>query len=521
MTLGYFLRLVFFFVCAYSLSFFLTPLAITVSRGFGVFARPGGRRHHAVPIPTGVGVAPALTMAVMTMVYLLLPEAAQQASVFTPEWGRLYLVGLAIVLLTGAVDDKWDISPWVKLMAELLLATFVYSQGVTFGSQFLGFSISPSVDFCCTVGWLIVVMNAYNLIDGYDGLACGLAAISGLGLFGILILRGQFHEAMIVSALIGAVLGFGRYNWAPARAFLGDTGSLFIGFSFAFFSLSSSLKGASFISFWLPVLCFGVPLFDTLLAVWRRIARKVILHLQQSPFSSAVTGGDAEHLHHRLVATGLTPTRMNWVLYLANSLLVFAAVISISVNNSALLTAGMIVLLLVAVVVVKCIARIELRESSKVVVLACSTEANPVLARLGYAAIDVLAVILLYFFSHSLARMETGEAVFSAVSLEFLWGWVLLFIPSNILLDRYWVEWRKALSVRRAFVRACMHAVLALFCCALEKVFLGGSTLELLLQATLFCCSFSIWSTLIRMLPAHLESALLAEHLKQEHPDKP
>jgi UDP-GlcNAc:undecaprenyl-phosphate/decaprenyl-phosphate GlcNAc-1-phosphate transferase len=504
------LRISFFFVTAYTLSFIFTPVVISVARLTGMQAYPGGRHIHATATPTGVGAAPLCAMGITTVIYLLLPGAASDATVFLPDWGRLYLVTLVMLLVLGVADDRCNLRPWVKLAGQVIIAVFVYSKGVGFGSELFGVVISPWLDLLCTVAWLAIIMNAFNLIDGFDGLACGLSAISALGLFGILVLRGQYQESMVVMGLLGCILGFARYNWAPARAFLGDTGSLFIGFSLAFFSLSASVKGVSVVSFWLPILCFGVPLFDTLLAVWRRVARKIVLRLEASPLTSAVTGGDAEHLHHRLVNAGFTPKNMNSVLYLANSLLVLAALVSISVNNSIVLSLGVVLLVLIGAVVVKRTARIELRESSRVVVLACSGDGNPVLARLGYATLDAAALVVLYIVAHAASRMIGLFSEFIHFSFWALALWFCMFVPANSILDTYWTEWKKALSVRRAFARYCIHLMSAFICCGIEYKCMGGSALELTLQGLVFSFGFSMWSTLIRMLPSHLEAIIVS-----------
>ena len=211
------------------------------------------------------------------------------------------------MLAVGLVDDIRGLSAWKKLGWPSHCRSLDALSGTHFG-HLLSYELPPFLDVILAVVWIVAVINAYNLIDGLDGLASGLAIVSATGLCGVLIL-GNLHGVILpLIALIGACLAFLRYNFQPATIFLGDTGSMSIGLFLGVISLQTFTKNTFFLSMSIPLLVLGVPIYDALLAIWRRAVRRIVLG--DSPDGVAKPGGimmaDLEHLHHRLSKAGLS-----------------------------------------------------------------------------------------------------------------------------------------------------------------------------------------------------------------------
>jgi UDP-GlcNAc:undecaprenyl-phosphate GlcNAc-1-phosphate transferase len=217
-------------------------------------------------------------------------------------------IGAAMVLALGLYDDLKGTGAPQKLTVQLIIAVLMYGMGYqieAISNPFGGGSISLGIlAGPITVLWFIGVMNAVNLIDGLDGLAAGLAFIAVTTLFAIAVMDGKDLAAIFCASLGGALLGFLFFNFNPARIFMGDTGSLFLGFILACFSITTSSKGPTTVALVVPALALGLPLMDTVIAMGRRI------HAGRSPFSS-----DREHIHHKLLHAGLSQRQAVVILY--------------------------------------------------------------------------------------------------------------------------------------------------------------------------------------------------------------
>lgn len=301
--------LLFSFLSSLTLAFLLTPPVMGLGRWLGMMDEPNERRIHTRPTPRCGGLA--VFMAFTTTMFLL--TTVVKFAPINPElcrWIQTILPVTIPLLLLGLIDDKWEISPLVKLLGQLTVAVFAWTAGLQIGKM-MGFGIPPLVDLGLTVFLYLAAMNAYNLIDGMDGVASGLAAITSLGLCGLNIVLGNEGMAAVCLALTGACIGFLRYNFHPARVFLGDTGSLYLGFLLMSITLGSQSRSTAAILFIVPILTMGVPMIDTGLAIWRRSVRKAIYPERKGRVSEA----DKDHLHHRLARKGLTQRRVAITLY--------------------------------------------------------------------------------------------------------------------------------------------------------------------------------------------------------------
>ena len=262
------------FLTGFVVTYLLTPMVRSMAIRFGAVDLPNERRPHKRPTPRGGGLAVVLGIYAACLTAVILSGSERSGS-FDLHWWRVFLPSSLILLVVGLVDDTRGLSAWKKLGGQVAAALWVALSGTHFGNLF-GYAIPPFLDPFLVVVWIVAVINAYNLIDGLDGLASGLAVISATGLCGILLL-GQMPGAILpLLALIGACLAFLRYNFHPATIFLGDTGSMSIGFILGVVSLQTFTKNTFFLSMAIPLLILGVPIYDALLAIWRRSVRRLV-----------------------------------------------------------------------------------------------------------------------------------------------------------------------------------------------------------------------------------------------------
>lgn len=369
----------------------VTPLWRRLAVPWGFVDRPGQRKIHRDPVPLAGGLGVFLGFHVACAVVFLIPwkPFAGQLSI---EWWVRFLPLSTGVLALGLLDDRVDLRPWMKLTGQVVLALAAYAAGIRL-QNILGFALPGWVDGMATVVWFVALMNAFNLIDGVDGLATGIALIAATGIGLSLVFRGAPGDVLLFMGFAGACLGFLRHNFYPASVFLGDTGSLFIGFTLAALSISTHSKASFMAGLGVPLLAVGVPLFDSLLAVWRRSMRHVLNGDAGEGAGLGLDRGDEDHLHHRLLRQGHGQGQVAGLLYVATVLLVGVGILASVFNDRAL---GILVLafLLAAYTVVRHLAGIELRESGKVVLRGLSRPVRRNQTLLFYIAGDLLILNL-------------------------------------------------------------------------------------------------------------------------------
>lgn len=318
------------------ISFVLTPLVKHFSMRFGFVDIPKDeRRMHNQPIPTIGGLA---IFAAFFLVVLVMSNISRQLIGM--------LTGSLIIVLLGVVDDKYDLDAKFKFLIQILAAVIPVTQGcvIRYISNPLPIADYPYLPLRflaipCTIIWIVALTNAVNFIDGLDGLSVGVCSISCLSMGVIAIALGQGSEAVILGALLGACLGFLPYNMNPAKIFMGDTGATFLGFMLGCMSVSGLFKVYTVISFAVPILVLGVPLFDITFAFIRRLWHHV------SPMHA-----DRSHIHHRLIDMGFDQRQSVSILYLVASLLGLLAVFASTTGP------GRALMVLVAVAAIGCVA---------------------------------------------------------------------------------------------------------------------------------------------------------------------
>ena len=297
----------------------VTPAVVRFSVARGVYGHArvkAGVQRRPVPRLGGVAVCIAMSAGVLTSAPLAAPDLQP-----SPESLRFFggvLVAGWLLFAAGLVDDLRDLRPLYKLLAQCLAALAAWSLGFRIEQLSVGGAAVELglLSLPLTLLWVVGVTNAFNLIDGLDGLATGIALVALSTTCAVSAILGNAEVAVVCAALAGALLGFLRYNVRPARIFLGDSGSLFVGFMLAVLSVHGSTKSAAAVLAVVPVLVLALPLLDTLLAILRRWLR-----------GRPIFGADERHLHHRLVAIGLTHTRAVVLLFLVAAGLAMVGVV--------------------------------------------------------------------------------------------------------------------------------------------------------------------------------------------------
>ena len=295
-------------LCAFAVSFLMCPLVKSFAYKIGAIDVPkDNRRMHKKEMPLMGGAAIFLAFTVTVLIFC-------KPTVQTIPM----LIGNLIIVITGIIDDKYDMNAFVKLFLQIAASVVAVGGGIVFeqinlfGHDIAFGSLAPVV----TVLWITAITNAVNLIDGLDGLACGVSTISAISMLVIALLVSESDVALVMAALVGACLGFMPYNKNPAKMFMGDTGSTFLGYILATISIQGLFKYYAIVSFAVPFLILGLPMFDTLFAIIRRLAHG------QNPMAP-----DRGHIHHRLIDMGLNQKQAVAALYVISSILGLSAVV--------------------------------------------------------------------------------------------------------------------------------------------------------------------------------------------------
>jgi UDP-GlcNAc:undecaprenyl-phosphate GlcNAc-1-phosphate transferase len=295
-------------------SFLLTWCVRNLAMGRGWVAPPIQERDlHETPLPRLGGVPILLSFLIGIAVALLaglhFPALAVGSSIRTL---LTILVPGTLIFLLGIYDDIHSVGPYTKFAVQAVAAIMLFAGGlrildlpVLFGARHLAWPIGLPI----TVLWVIGITNAFNLIDGLDGLAAGSALFSTLVVFVVAIFNGSSLVSLLTIALAGAILGFLRFNFNPATIFLGDCGSMFIGFMLSALALVGSEKAPTVIAVAIPVVSFGLPILETTLSVLRRLIG-----------GRPVFAADREHIHHKLLQRGMSPRQVVIVLYAVSAL---------------------------------------------------------------------------------------------------------------------------------------------------------------------------------------------------------
>ena len=306
------------FLLAFITTFVLTPYTIKIAKKIGAVDIPKDeRRMHKKPIPKFGGPA-VIAGFLLATIYLIITSAIEGNVILFGEENYLFklvgfLLGIIIISITCYFDDIKGIPPLVKLAGQVVAAAVVVAFGIrinNFNLPFLEDNIvlGNVLSIGITMLWIVGITNAINLIDGLDGLSTGISIISSVCLLIIFALNGSpLIAVIIVTALVGALSGFLPFNFNPAKTFLGDIGSNFIGFTLSIVSILGIAKTATAFVVVLPIIVLGLPIFDTLTAIVRRLIKGKSI--------KAIVQPDKGHLHHKLIAKGMSQKEAVLTLY--------------------------------------------------------------------------------------------------------------------------------------------------------------------------------------------------------------
>ena len=321
------------FFAALLVALLITPLVRVLSFKCGALAHPGGRRIHSEPMAQwgGLAVFAGVVFAALLWRQPSLADARLLAPSNTPEMIQqtqetLHLstvffgCGLLVTLL-GMADDKWELPPWAKFGGQVIIVYLMWRGNVRI--QTMPFTSGTHIladwqSLLLTELWALGLMNGINFIDGVDGLAAGVCAIAAGSLAVIEVLQDATWAAAAAAAVSGACFGFLRWNFPPAKIYLGDTGALLIGFWLATIAIAASAKTAAATALGVPMLVLGIPVADTIWAVVRRTLAK------QAPWKA-----DRGHLHHRLLERGFTPLKISLLMYSISAALGLVAIVAV------------------------------------------------------------------------------------------------------------------------------------------------------------------------------------------------
>ncbi len=370
---------------SFALALALTPGVRWLARRRGLVAQPKADRWHSKPTAMFGGVAICLTVAISYLIFLpLMPHR---------PYGWVVLIASAFLFLVGLVDDLLHIKPYQKLVGQVMGTSLLIYYGLS-----LPWTYTPALNIAITFLWVIGITNALNLLDNMDGLAAGIAAIAAAFLAVSFLVTGHVAEALMIGVFAAALMGFLVYNSNPASIFMGDCGSLFVGFflaAMALLSVSGARSRSYLIVVAVPVLILFIPIFDTtFVTVLRKLSGR------------AASQGGRDHTSHRLVALGLSERRAVWMLYgfagLSGLLALVVNKVRLDLSFAAIL-GFTIVLTLVGVY----LAGVKVYDEAEV----AAARNKPLVSflvdlsykrRIFEVLLDVALVVLAYYFSYEL-----------------------------------------------------------------------------------------------------------------------
>ena len=327
------------FVTSWLLTSLLTPAAIHLGKRWNVLDEPSARKVHKNPIPRVGGTAIFLALSIIVVLGVAFFPPIQRAFLKEPDLYLSIASGATLVFAIGLLDDIRGASIGIRMTTEVVAAIVVmFVGGLTIDNvtiPFMGRVSLGLLSLPITLLWIVGVTNALNIIDGLDGLAGGVAFIACFAVFGVAVMNNQPMAMASMALLAGSCLGFLRYNSHPARIFLGDSGSLLLGFLLAVVSVDTSLKRSTGLALLIPMQMLAVPLLDTLYSMGRRLVKQIatsdrlsIRHL------GAMFKSDREHIHHTLLDVGFSHPAAVWILYgLSATAAVFGVLSAVTLND--------------------------------------------------------------------------------------------------------------------------------------------------------------------------------------------
>jgi len=307
------------FTIALAVAYFATPQVKNLAIKIGALDAPDDRKVHTRPIPRmgGLAIYAAFILAVLASMHISREVLG-------------LLVGGTVILIVGIIDDLKPLPAKVKLLGQIVAASVLVMFDIRidwltnpFGDMLYVDYLSIPLSIPLTIIWVVSLTNTVNLIDGLDGLAAGVSTIASVTILLVALQQNFWTVAILTAALAGSALGFLQHNFNPAKIFMGDTGSMFLGYMLAAISILGTVKSAATIALIVPIVALGLPILDTAFAIIRR-------YMSGKPIFKP----DKGHLHHRLLEMGLTQKQAVLLMYVISGCLGLSAIALTEVNKS-------------------------------------------------------------------------------------------------------------------------------------------------------------------------------------------
>ena len=538
-------------LAAFAVSLILTRVCITVLPHLGYMDIPTGRHIHRKPVPRAGGIGIVLAFWFSIMLYAAKLCGGDFSKLADQNVGQfLIALGGAFVILffTGLYDDRFDMPNAIKLLLHIAAGATLY---------FLGGGIRTIFDYtlpwyfalAVTICWTVGIVNAFNLIDGLDGLAAGLASISSICIAAwILISGGNLPMVILLFTFCGACLGFLIFNFSPARIFMGDTGSMFLGLFFAMTSMDQCSRPAVTVAALLvPLVAIGVPIFDVILAIWRRSARRFGFHMLKENIDNVevvtelehgidstgrielksairnengVMDPDQDHLHHRLLRESHNRTSHAVLLMYAISVVFSLGAIALTFIGRSM-PALAFLLVIIGVFFSLRLANIELLASMSVVAQGVRFPRKSFILTAAHPLIDFLMVAASFFLIYSLLQRPVRAAYNFYLFLIMVVPYFLVLILSGIY-RTYWLRAgieRYFRLMKLLFLAACISFIL-LNISAMNGWVLAGLSKRMVVIIFLLQTAFSFASIITERFLLHFfESFAIRSYYLKNSPE--
>lgn len=331
------------FITPVVISLIVTPWVIKFAKYIGAVDTPEARKVHTNITPRIGGLSIFISVSLSLVLILLMNPQFVQILVGNLEVSIIVGAGLLTVFLLGFWDDMQPLKPGIKFSVQFLIAGIIYFAGFKISniSNPLGGMLNVEIiDFPLTLLWIVGITNAFNLIDGLDGLASGIATIATVSIFTVTAISGDVFTALLALIMAGALVGFLRYNFNPAKIFLGDSGSLFIGFCLALLSIQSTTKISTGFALLFPLLVLVLPITDTLVSMVRRFLGSLLPGYEVQNGTTSIIRKihgmfvpDRSHIHHQLLSLGLSHRNTVITLYFISAFFALGAFAVTQVNS--------------------------------------------------------------------------------------------------------------------------------------------------------------------------------------------
>ena len=455
-------------LAAFAVSLILTRICIAVLPHLGYMDIPKGRHIHKKPVPRAGGIGFILAFWFAILLYagkLCNGDFSQLLSLPAGQFLWSMSGASLILLVTGLYDDRFDMHSVMKLMLQICAGATLYFMDGGIRTIF-DYTLPGYVALPLTIIWTIGIVNAFNLIDGLDGLAAGLASISSICVaIWILINGDNLPMVILLLTFCASCLGFLVFNFSPAKIFMGDTGSMFLGLFFATTSMDQCSRPAITVaSLLVPLVAIGVPIFDVILAIWRRSIRKFGIHmlkknldndemvselehgidctgridLEKAAEDNGVMDADQDHLHHRLLRESHNKTsRAVLLMYTISVLFSIGAIALTFVGRS--MPALAFLLVVIAVFFTLRLANIELLASMTVVAQGVRVPRKSFILTAAHPMLDVFLVSVTYFLVYFLAPKQAQDTYNYRAFLVLVVPYFLVLIFSGVY-KTYWLR---------------------------------------------------------------------------------